>query len=270
MYSFIEFAKLFRTGDLCKTIDNEIMYAGRKDSLVKYQETYINLIDIEEDLCSLPFVEKSIVIYYKSAMDVENLLGFVKLLPQSPITTKKKLKHHIQERIPSEFNVEIIIIQSFPMLTNGKTDRFSLLQCYDQVDQSKRQSSVGFDITNMSAEIGVLYKDLSIIIMNVLKKTENLNLNMEANFFELGTTESDAVSTLIQLRQKGYIVSLLEFLTAKNLGEVLKIMISNDPTYHIEDDYISTFSHLNMVIVHLKSASKADMIRLVGIFLYCV
>lgn len=74
------------------------------------------------------------------------------------------------------------------------------------------------------------------------------NVTLDANFYELGGNSLNSIYTVTKLRDQGYEIGITEFITAKNLAEVLSRMrISTDdvsPENNInEDEYI--FEMLN-------------------------
>ena len=119
---------IYRTGDIVyENEDGEIMFVGRKDSLIKYSGYRIELTEIEHILvnkckivkncCAVfPKTKKEIVLFYEADQDVSRV-DFIRELG----------KYVPKYMIPKHF----IRSEKLPQNPNGKIDRFRLEQQAD-------------------------------------------------------------------------------------------------------------------------------------------
>lgn len=64
-------------------------------------------------------------------------------------------------------------------------------------------------------------KDLFETIGQVIGRSTRFTLSKTSNFYELGGNSLNSIFTVTQLRNKGYFISITDFISAKNLGEIL-------------------------------------------------
>lgn len=62
-------------------------------------------------------------------------------------------------------------------------------------------------------------------IGEVIGRSVRTTLSMQSNFYELGGNSLNSIFTVAQLRAKGYTIDISEFISAKNLQEVLERMV---------------------------------------------
>lgn len=128
--SFIEYQgkKGYLTGDI-GYIDNEnLFYVSRKDSQIKFKGYRIELQDIEENLQTLKYLEKAVVVFENNAKNPK-IVAFVKL--KAGISkTKLEIKRDLLLKIPEYMCPIINIVDNIPINNNGKCDKNKLLEEY--------------------------------------------------------------------------------------------------------------------------------------------
>lgn len=122
--------KAYLTGDLGYIKNGILYYKCRKDKQIKYKGYRIEIADIEENLYSLGYIEKNVVVAKMSEEDkVAKLLAFLKLkdnVNKNAIEIRKELS----QKIPEYMCPKIKIIDKFPLNQNGKCDKKKLLEEY--------------------------------------------------------------------------------------------------------------------------------------------
>jgi amino acid adenylation domain-containing protein len=120
--------RFYRTGDLCRADkDGDVLYLGRVDFQAKIQGFRVELSEIE--------------FYAKEALDKRNAVALaftnnisnteVGLVIESKPMDTKQLLVHLNEKLPKYMiPTQIKFISSFPLNTNGKTDRKTLIELF--------------------------------------------------------------------------------------------------------------------------------------------
>ncbi len=118
--------RIYRTGDLVKCqLDGNLIYIGRKDDQVKIRGFRVTIGEIESALLLHTDVNSAVVIVDSNSSSESQLLAFV--VSSSSDLTKKKLKMHLKEYLPSYMIPEKIhFVKSMPLTLNGKVDRVRL------------------------------------------------------------------------------------------------------------------------------------------------
>lgn len=112
---WIDDKRYYKTGDLVsKNKDGLLIYKGRTDRQIKVRGFRVQPEEIERIL--EPLVTNSHVMYIESD---KNLVAFV----ESKTSTEDELREHLSLKLPGYFIPnQIHIRDSFPLLSNGKTD----------------------------------------------------------------------------------------------------------------------------------------------------
>ena len=116
--------RFYRTGDLC-TMDTEgdVLYLGRLDHQVKIQGYRVELAEIEHH--ARTFLERTNAV----ALAVGNALGNqeVALAIEGSEHDTKPLLAHLRAQLPAYMiPTRLRFVDTFPLNTNGKTDRKAL------------------------------------------------------------------------------------------------------------------------------------------------
>jgi aryl carrier-like protein len=64
-------------------------------------------------------------------------------------------------------------------------------------------------------------------IGSVIGRSTRNTLSIDSNYYRLGGNSLNSIYTITRLKEQGYTIGITEFITAKNLGQVLNL-ISND------------------------------------------
>lgn len=122
----------YKTGDLVFEEHGLLYYVARKDFQIKLNGFRIELEDISNNLNAIDFVSSSVVLPVYKQERVGYIAAFVTLHSQpesSHIKTALRIKKELRGRIPSYMVPRrIVILEKFPLNTNGKIDRQKLLE----------------------------------------------------------------------------------------------------------------------------------------------
>lgn len=124
----------YRTGDLVFEQDGLLYYVARKDNQIKLNGFRIELQDISSNLNELALVNNSVVLPVYKEGRVSYLTAFVVLNDRPKLSDLKigiEIKRKLKEKVPSYMVPrKVVILEKFPMNTNGKIDRKKLAEEY--------------------------------------------------------------------------------------------------------------------------------------------
>nr|NP_001298393.1 tyrocidine synthase 3 [Papilio polytes]BAJ07596.1 Ebony [Papilio polytes] len=219
-----DFGKLYRTGDFGVLHKGMVLYAGRTDSQVKIRGHRVDLLEVETAVAAVEGVEKAVVLCYGLDRGNPEVLAFVTVQQSARLSA-----HHIETALKKSLThymlPQVIVIESVPLLVNGKVDRQALLKMYENTNNND-DSEISFDIdySGVEAENLEAAKVLFETVGEVLGRAARGTLSVRAGFYALGGNSLNSIYTITRLRDKGYYIEISEFLGAANLGDVLTHM----------------------------------------------
>jgi amino acid adenylation domain-containing protein len=207
-------SRLYKTGDRGRyRLDGNIECLGREDNQVKIRGHRVELGEIESVLISHSSVRDAVVAMNKSRSPEQILVAYLILEPGEKIE-KRQIHSFLRERLPDYMTPSTyVILDTFPLTENGKTDRQSLPEPDFQRFESESASSPP---GNPIEEI------LAAIWMDVLHVGE---IGMNDNFFELGGHSLLATQVISRIRESFDVEiplhGLFEFPTIASLAHSL-------------------------------------------------
>lgn len=80
---------------------------------------------------------------------------------------------------------------------------------------------IGYDLTGIPDDRLEIAKTVFETIGNVIGCSARATISIQSNFYELGGNSLNSVLAVTQLRDKGYLIGVTDFITANCLGDVL-------------------------------------------------
>ena len=118
----------YLTGDIGYFKNGKLYYVARKDKQIKYKGYRIELLDIEENLYKLGYVEKAVAVAKQNKEGkVTKIIAFIKL-KENAIKNEIEIKKDISTKLPQYMCPTIKIIERFPLNRNGKIDEKKLTE----------------------------------------------------------------------------------------------------------------------------------------------
>ncbi|MBI2853994.1 MAG: D-alanine--poly(phosphoribitol) ligase subunit DltA [Chloroflexi bacterium] len=121
----------YRTGDWGRYRDGLLFFEGRKDSQIKLHGYRIEIGDIEANLRALPGVRDATVVPEGKDGSYDSLTAYLIMADRpsgSDFEVSCTIREQLAERLPAYMLPrKFCFRQSFPMTTNGKVDRRSLV-----------------------------------------------------------------------------------------------------------------------------------------------
>lgn len=192
--SFVSFAgqRYYRSGDRC--ISDEAGYLrilGRLDRQVKIRGVRVEPADVEQMLRRCNGVTDAVVLVRQDAGLITGLDACVTLsqgYPLSAVTLQQQLRQQLPgAAVPGH----ILLLEHWPMTTNGKVDR-------QQLEQQLATTDVGEDTDN-SALFSPLAQTIARQLSTLLQQPVT---RLDANFFELGGSSLQVAQFLAWLEQR--------------------------------------------------------------------
>ncbi|MBD3919136.1 amino acid adenylation domain-containing protein [Paenibacillus sp. PR3] len=203
-------SRMYRTGDLARWLsDGTIEYMGRIDHQVKIRGYRIELGEIEYALRQNPQIEEAVVL----AKEERGLSYLCAYIAGSESITVTQLRQELQAKLPKYMiPSHFVLLDRMPVTSNGKIDRFELLQHESVMD-------MGVSYTAPESELENLLTDIWSEVLQVSKE----NIGVHYNFFDLGGNSLLLIQAHARL-QKHYaipITDLFTYSTIRSLAEFI-------------------------------------------------
>lgn len=267
-----EYSTIYRTGDYARIIKGTIIYEGRTDSQIKIRGHRVDLAEVEKSVASAPAVDKAIVLCYKPGELSQALIAFVTAKSDTSLSGLQ-IEDYLQTKLPPYMIPQIIVIDNIPLLINGKTDRQTLLKMYENssFQDDNNNEKIDCNYTGVPESLLEQAKVLFPTVASVIGKSSRSIVNINSNFYELGGNSLNSIYTVTKLQDQGYQVGITDFLTAKNMKDILLKMTicsknqdSNDtsekPKFFIEPFQHSHKAEVSRIVADSFYA-KADLER---------
>lgn len=263
------YSKIYKTGDFASLYKGVIYYEGRTDSQIKIRGHRVDLTEIEKNLTALEYVEKGVVLCYHSGEIDQALVAFcvVKgdLLNKYITKTGLQIENDLKLKLASYMVPQVVVLDTIPLLVNGKIDRQSLLKTYENTNNNDdteielEMEFDGIDTKNMD-KARVLFETVG----NSIGRSIRSKLTRSANFYELGGNSLNSIYTIAELRKKGFFVSITDFITASTLGEIIdKIKASSDSDDEGESSTLHIQCDMKLDCIPLALDHKDDTIDII-------
>lgn len=237
--------------------DGAVRYDGRTDSQIKIRGHRVDLAEVERQLMQLlpassddplPTIDKGLVLCYRAGEIDQALVAFVQLLPTNVTdgTDDEEAAARIGEalagRLIDYMRPQVLVVDTIPLLVNGKVDRQSLLQFYAATAAPLTNGHAGaasamFDYTGVRPQHTDMARDLFETIGAAIgagRLAARRVISLAANFYQLGGNSLNSIFTVTQLREMGYRVGIQEFIAADTLGDILLMMTDGGKTMTVQ------------------------------------
>lgn len=228
------YSKIYKTGDFASISKGVIYYEGRTDSQIKIRGHRVDLTEIEKNLMALEYVEKGVVLCYRAGEIDQALVTFCVVkgdhLNKYIRRTGMQIENDLKLKLASYMVPQVVVLETIPLLVNGKIDRQSLLKMYENTnnnDDTEVELEMEFD--GIEAKNMDKAKMLFETVGNAIGRSIRSKLTKASNFYELGGNSLNSIYTIAELRKKGFFISITDFISASTLGDIIEtIKMSND------------------------------------------
>nr|QNH91384.1 ebony [Harmonia axyridis] len=216
------YGKLYRTGDFARLEKGTLMYEGRTDSQVKIRGHRVDLTEVEKAVSSIEEVDKAVVLCYKPGEMSQALLAFV---TTKQLVSESWIEAYLRKKLTAYMIPQVILVETIPLLVNGKIDRQGLLKMYENTNNNDDyQYQVDIDYTGVPSNQLEAAKVLFETVASVLNRAARAVIKSDANFYNLGGNSLNSIYTITKLNEQGYRIGISDFIAALDLGEILERM----------------------------------------------
>lgn len=170
---FAEGGRLFRTGDRARwRPDGQLEFLGRRDHQIKLRGVRVELGEVEAALTSCPGVEQAIVTVVDEHTPRANLLA--RVVTNDSSASESAIRNTVADRLPAVMVPALIeIVDSLPLLPNGKLDRLSITRLPTQAGTAR---TVAPPTTDTERTLAALWQEVLGVPIT----------DRHMNFFSLG------------------------------------------------------------------------------------
>ncbi|KAK6633058.1 hypothetical protein RUM43_012801 [Polyplax serrata] len=221
--------KLYKTGDFARIYENTVYYEGRRDFQIKVRGHRVDLSEIESALAKVKEVDRYVVLTYNAGETDQAVLAYVTVKGE---LTGAEIEKHLATVLASYMLPQVLVVDHFPLLVNGKVDRQYFLKKYKDEFASVRDVTIdeskAIDYTDVEERNLGKAKVLFETILNVLGKSLRCPIEGKSNFYHLGGNSLNSIFTVTKLQDFGYSISISDFISSPTLLDVLDKMVDND------------------------------------------
>lgn len=263
------YSKIYKTGDFASLNKGVIYYEGRTDSQIKIRGHRVDLTEIEKNLMNLEYVDKGVVLCYHAGEIDQALVAFCVAkggqLNKYIMKTGLQIENDLKLKLASYMVPQVVVLDSIPLLVNGKIDRQSLLKMYENTNNNDdAEIELEMDFDGIDEKNIDKAKVLFETVGNSIGRSIRSKLTKSANFYELGGNSLNSIYTIAELRKKGFFISITDFISASTLGEIVEtIKTSNDSDNEGEDHQMQVQCDLELQCFPLDLHHKDDTIDII-------
>lgn len=226
--------RLYKTGDLARFMeDGNIQYLGRLDDQVKINGLRIELGEIKSRLLQVNSVKECVVMAQRDANGARIIAYIVPktvLAPNQHTTYVADVKAALREHLPLYMVPSIItVLDSFPLLTNGKINKRAL-------PAPDAQAGMAYIAPSTETE-----QQLAQMWQTLLGLSQPVSAS--AGFFELGGQSLLAIRLINDIRERFNVVvpfaQLFEKQVMKELATVIDEQVLREQATFSADDALA-------------------------------
>ncbi|XP_046591136.1 plipastatin synthase subunit B [Neodiprion lecontei] len=192
------------------------------DNQIKVRGHRVDIAEVEKAVLASPAVDKTVVLCFKPGELSQALVSYVTVKNNTRVSGSD-IESHLRTILPPHMIPHVIVIDSIPLLENGKADRQRLLKRYELMS-SEKDIAVDCDYENVPQPLLPLARVLFPTVASVIGSSARAAVTIDANFYDLGGNSLNSVYTVTRLLDQGYRIGITDFIRAKNMGEILRRM----------------------------------------------
>lgn len=216
--------RLYSTGDYGRIVKNVVVFEGRTDSQIKVRGHRVDLAEIDASLSRLEEVNKSVVLCYRPGEVDQAIIAYVTLSPGYD-TPALELENKLMNSLPPYSIPQVLVIDSIPLLVNGKVDRQTLLKKYENNNVINGNIMDDVDLSSLPENKHIAAQCLVKTVASVIGASLRSRISLESNFYSLGGNSLNSVYTVTRLRDQGFTIGITEFVSSENLRQIIDRMV---------------------------------------------
>ncbi|MGE5343976.1 MAG: non-ribosomal peptide synthase/polyketide synthase [Candidatus Omnitrophota bacterium] len=244
--------RLYRSGDMGRWLpDGNIELRGRKDFLVKVRGFRVEPGEIESKILAIDRVRECVVVVQEDGSGQKFLVAYVSVLTGDERIDGFEIKRLIGTKLPHYMIPQIIMLDSLPLMPNGKVDREKLPK------------------PELSGERIVLLpsnpvEEKLVSIWSDLLGDDESKISIDDNFFELGGHSLKATVMVSRIHQALDVkVELVEIFRSPTIREIAHLIRDlNKETFEAlepveeKEYYVLSSAQKRLYILHQMSVEN--------------
>lgn len=110
--------------------------------------------------------------------------------------------------------------------------------------------SIEYDYSGVTMKEMKMTKILFELIAEAIGRSTRTTISPKSNFYEIGGTSLNSISTVARLREMGYFIEVSNFIAAKNLHEMMAHINENDDNGECLVKNMPTFTAIPLAMEH--------------------
>nr|CAH7759240.1 unnamed protein product [Callosobruchus chinensis] len=218
-------AKLYRTGDFARIEKGILIYEGRTDSQIKVRGHRVDLSEVEKTVAAVEGIDKAVVLCYNPGEMNQALLAFI---TTNTLMSEHQIEGILKERLTSYMVPQVILMDTIPLLVNGKTDRQALLKSYESTNNNGigdfiSAIDLGEVLLRMISDTKVQAKPPTYSAELLKPGYKDIVMDMiTTSFYHKADLEQWILSDISESDYKELVDALWEPLVEKNLSFIVK------------------------------------------------
>lgn len=217
--------KLYKTGDIVRfTIDGNLDYIGRVDNQIKLRGFRIELNEIEYVFNQCEFVEQCVIQVHEQADRDKQLVAYVvaKAKMANDGNIAEAVRKYAERKLP-EFMVpsNILLVDKFPLTTNGKIDYRNLSALY----QDKKPSTYNPPKTKNEIELASIWEE--VLNIKLISKNDN--------FFRIGGNSLSAIRVIAKAKSKAIHITTAQIFNFPILSQLAEKIVYKQSLIKVDD-----------------------------------
>lgn len=227
----------------------------------------MELLEIQRALKAVENVDKSIVICFHAGKVKQALVAFV--VPKNRFDKNSnqqgnQIEKNLRTKLRDFEMPQVFVVESIPLLPNGKVDEEMLFSIFESRKDHRKikmkqpidhfqltfnlyAGDIDYNFDGIYDERLEVAKEVFEIVGKTVKNSVHLTISPESNFYALGGNSLNLITTIGQLSDKGYSIGVVDFISAKNLGEIVEKICEGR---HTSDEVLSKFKTIPLTVHH--------------------
>lgn len=270
---------MYKTGDIgYYDEDGLIYYLGRNDTQVKLNGYRIELGEIENALVMLEPITRCSVIFYEGNGG-KQIIAFIH---EETATIDLEIRNYLLSKLPHYMiPTQFVRIDTFPMTSNGKIDKKSLIASYESMVLFKEHEKEYINVLDEEADI--VFSEVIRIFRNILHIPSNVRITKSNSFLSLGGDSLGLFALICDIFEVFSVELDFSMLYVKNsVADIVKMIKEADvateeesegkkyekaPVTNMERYFISEQTNQRMILyLECKLAKNIDIKRMAQAF----
>ncbi|XP_077996493.1 beta-alanyl-bioamine nonribosomal peptide synthetase ebony-like [Glandiceps talaboti] len=226
LFNMGDFGRMVYIGDKIHHDQHlSLMFEGSDVCQVKVRGNRVNLHEVENALSEISGIEATRVRCYKQSLFDQIIVAFCSLHQHDAVRPSvSDMKDYLKKKLPMYMIPEIVAVQNWPLLPNGKINNDALRKMFDDSRSSCSTSDHHGTIKTESQDVNLTDSSFMTLV-DVISETLQISadqINHKSDFFMLGGNSVNAVQVVSELRKLGLHVTLGEFFKSTSVVDIAK------------------------------------------------